>query len=111
MDVEQNIIDMFKAHPGIDKVPTLWTPLPTKGSKPSTPSATVQRYVRVHYASIVGAFIYIDISCRPDLAHGVGILARHMHGPIATAVDNCIHLCGYRSQEPCGTTHEARILC
>ena len=95
MDVEQKIIDMFKSHPEIDKIPTHWTPLPTKGSKPSTPSATVQRYVRVHYASIVGAFIYIAISCRPDLAHGVGILARHMHGPTATAVDNCIHLCGY----------------
>ena len=95
MDVEQKIIDIFKYHPSLEKIPIHWTPLATKGSSPGTPSATIQRYVNDHFATIVGGLTYLVVSCRPDLAQAVGVLARYMHGPTPEAVVGCIHCCGY----------------
>jgi hypothetical protein len=44
------------------------TPLPSKGELK-------------HYQEQVGALMYITTTCRPDIAHAVGMLARHMSAP------------------------------
>jgi hypothetical protein len=34
-----------------------------------------------HYQEQVGALMYVTTTCRPDIAHAVGMLARHMSAP------------------------------
>ena len=34
--------------------------------------ATMCRYIKEHFASFVGAMIYLSISCRPDISYAVG---------------------------------------
>ena len=92
--------NVFRDHPSLEKIPIHWTPLATKGSSPGTPSATIQRYVHDQFATIVGGLIYLVVSCRPDLAQAVGVLARYMHGPTPEAVVGCIHCCGYIKNPP-----------
>ena len=41
----------------------------------------VDQFIKEKYASIVGALIYLSITCRPDLTLSVGKCSRGMHNP------------------------------
>ena len=41
----------------------------------------LQLYLRSHFAELVGALIYISITCRPDISCAVGLASKGMHGP------------------------------
>jgi len=48
-----------------------------------------------NYASIVGACIYIAITCRPDISHAVGRVSRTMHKPTEQSIGQVIRLLQY----------------
>ena len=48
-----------------------------------------------NYASIVGACIYLSITCRPDISHAVGRISRAMHNPTPENANQVIQLLGY----------------
>jgi len=52
------------------------------------------------YASVIGAAIYISITCRPDITHAVGRLSRHMHNPDITHAAQARRLLGYLRKTP-----------
>ena len=95
MDVAAKIDKLFEEHVAISKVPTRYTPLPSKDTPSHSHPVQLSDYVKEHYQSLVGSMIYMSISCRPDVSYGIGRLSRHMHNPTPEAVSECIHLLGY----------------
>ena len=97
MDVAAKIDALFEEHKILRMLPNKATPLPDSTSAKSRPllSPAIAAHIHEHYASLVGALIYMSVSCRPDIAYGVGRLSRHMHGPTEEAVMDCAHLLGY----------------
>ena len=51
-----------------------------------TPINAVDQFLAAWYASIVGALIYMSITCRADIAMAVGKLSRGMHNPTRSHV-------------------------
>ena len=60
----------------------------------------VQQYIADNYASIVGALIYMSITCRPDISFAVGRVSRGMQAPTYKHVKMLEHLCGYMRNFP-----------
>ena len=55
----------------------------------------LDEYLDKHFASIVGALIYISITARPDLAFAIGKLSRGMHKPNPRHLAMMKHTLGY----------------
>ena len=47
------------------------------------------------YASVVGACIFISITCRPDITQAVGRVSRAMHAPTDMHIAQVMTLMGY----------------
>ena len=91
LDVAAKISTLFADHSLLRMLPTKATPIPGgDGSKRLCADAAILTHLRSHYSSIVGALIYMSISCRPDLrlklSYGIGRLSRHMHKPTDDAL-------------------------
>ena len=97
MDVAAKIDALFEEHKILRMLPNKATPLPDSTSAKSRPllSPAIAAHIHEHCASLVGALIYMSVSCRPDIAYGVGRLSRHKHGPTEEAAMDCAHLLGY----------------
>ena len=62
-------------------------PTKTKKLNPANYSMIINHLIEPkHYASVVGACIYMAITCRPDIAHAVGRVSRAMHNQITMVV-------------------------
>ena len=91
-NVKAKIDNLFKTHEkALHKLGTASIPLPTNFQESEfaengvwTPTET---YLKEKYASIVGAVIYLSITCRPDISYVVGRLSRGMHKPTRAHVN------------------------
>jgi hypothetical protein len=103
MDVINKIKDLFKQHGILNSthnIPGRDTPLDDDYTKiPLEPGKVVyselDKYLEEHFASVVGALIYISITCRPDLAFTIGKLSRGMHQPNPRHIAMMKHTLGY----------------
>jgi hypothetical protein len=95
MDVASKIDKLFDEHDALAKIPTRYTPLPSKDTPKHTHPAATMDYVKSNYQSLVGSMIYMSVSCRPDMSYGIGRLSRHMHSPTEEAILECLHMLGY----------------
>ena len=103
MDVEDKVKKTFEKHPALKTARVRHTPLPSKEDKvisADAPETPLQTYIRENYASIVGAFIYMSITCRPDIAFAIGRTSRGMHNPQPQHVRMLEYLCGYLKAYP-----------
>ena len=83
-DREQGTIEFDVA----EKIRRLFEEKPWRINQPKLesliPPITARSYPLIetkHYASVVGACIYMAITCRPDIAHAVGRVSRAMLNP------------------------------
>ena len=88
-DREQGTIEFDVA----EKIRRLFEEKPWRINQPKLesliPPITARSYPLIetkHYASVVGACIYMAITCRPDIAHAVGRVSRAMHNQITMVV-------------------------
>ena len=103
MDVEEKVLNLFKRHSVLNSCRPRKTPLPPKEISEAEPNHTptkLQEYIAANYASIVGALIYMSITCRPDIAFAIGRTSRGMHSPTLKHVKMLEHLCGYMINFP-----------
>ena len=103
MDVTDKVKKTFEKHPPIKSARPRHFPLPAKDDKQlmaDTKETALQAYIRENYASIVGAFIYMSITCRPDISYAVGRVSRGMHNPERHHIKMLEHLCGYMRAYP-----------
>ena len=110
MDVNDKVAKLFnEKHTTLKSVRPRKTPLPPK--EPISMSSDsekvlerhytrVQQYIADNYASIVGALIYMSITCRPDISFAIGRVSRGMQAPTYTHVKMLEHLCGYMRNFP-----------
>ena len=103
MDTIEKIKTMFKQHGIINSTHNIAqrdTPLDDDYTKIDIKAGNqnynaVDKYLEEHYASVVGALIYISITARPDLAFAIGKLSRGMHAPNARHISMLKHTLGY----------------
>ena len=98
MDVAAKITTLFAEHKHLQvrMLPSKATPMSDlSGDKRAVLNVTMSSYIKDNYASLIGAMIYMSISCRPDISYAVSKLSRHMHGPTDDAARDCAHLLGY----------------
>jgi hypothetical protein len=96
MDVTAKITTLFADHKLLRMLPSKATPMSDVSNDKRPPlDAAMSAYIKEHYASLVGAMIYMSISCRPDISYAVGRLSRHMHNTTDDAARDCAHLLGY----------------
>ena len=103
MDITDKVKKTFEKHKPIKSARPRHSPLPVKDDKQLmavTKETALQAYIRENYASIVGAFIYMSITCRPDIAYAVGRVSRGMHNPERHHIKMLEHLCGYMRAYP-----------
>ena len=103
MDIADKVKKTFEKHPILNRARPRKCPLPPKDDasivteeKPTE----LQEYIHDNYASIVGAFIYMSITCRPDISFAIGRVSRGMHKPERHHVKMLEHLCGYLKAYP-----------
>ena len=96
MDVAAKITTLFTDHKLLRMLPSKSTPMSDiSADKRAVLDPAMSDYIKEHYSSLVGALIYMSISCRPDISYAVGRLSRHMHKPDNDAAKDCAHLLGY----------------
>ena len=92
MNVKNKIDNLFKTHErAIHKIGSAVVPLPTNYNESDFPEhgvwSPLETYLKEKYSSIVGAVIYISVTCRPDITYVVGRLSRGMHKPTRAHVN------------------------
>ena len=99
LDVKAKVDELFKRYPILLDCPTRSTPLSASLTSPANADAykpnKVDFFIKEHYASIVGALIYMSITVRADLALAVGKCSRGMHDPSDVHVSMLRHVVGY----------------
>ena len=103
MDISDKVKKTFEKHSQLKTARPRHFPLPAKDDKQlmsDTKETALQAYIRDNYASIVGAFIYMSITCRPDISYAVGRVSRGMHNPERHHIKMLEHLCGYMRAYP-----------
>ena len=90
MDCKGKIDELFKKYPILNDCQQRTVPITEpKSDMPwpeGTPINAVDQFLAAWYASIVGALIYMAITCRADIAMAVGKLSRGMHNPTRSHV-------------------------
>mmetsp|Transcript_31412 Transcript_31412/g.97185 ORF Transcript_31412/g.97185 Transcript_31412/m.97185 type:complete len:381 (-) Transcript_31412:5203-6345(-) len=85
MDIASKIDDLFKNHPEISSVHGINAPHLACFDKldldePSSLSS-VEQYIKDNFSVLAGTFIYLTITCRPDLTTIVNKACKGMHDP------------------------------
>ena len=90
MDCKGKVDELFKKFPILNDCQQRTVPVTElKSDMPwpeGTPVNAVDQFLVERYASIVGALIYMSITCRADIALAVGKLSRGMHNPTRSHV-------------------------
>ena len=103
-DVEDKTNKLFEERDWLSGIGNSSLPMhPNPKKKVSTSCSTLGDYERIRdkltdpktFASVVGACIYMSITCRPDISHTVGRIPRAMHAPTEGHIDQCITLLQY----------------
>jgi hypothetical protein len=81
---------------GLSNLPMLHSPRKIKCATPEAYDMICKKLSDAKtYASVVGACIYISITCRPDITQTVGRVSRAMHNPTPAHIDQVITLLQY----------------
>ena len=102
-DVAEKIKKIFKEKEWLADIGHASTPMETgkETKRQGIKDEVVRTRIRdklsdpTNYASIVGACIYIAITCRPDISHAVGRVSRTMHKPTEQSIGQVIRLLQY----------------
>ena len=90
MDCKGKVDELFKKYPILNDCQQRTVPITDlKSDMPwpeGVPMNAVDQFLVERYASIVGALIYMAITCRADIALAVGKLSRGMHNPTRSHV-------------------------
>jgi hypothetical protein len=99
LDVEQKINKLFDDHKLLMNVRSSDVPISDSNLEvPESAAAdynATDKYIVQHYASIVGACIYMSVTVRSDICYAVGKCSRGMHNPQPCHVAMLKHLVGY----------------
>ena len=96
MDVKAKVDELFDVRYKIlNDCQGRSTPLSDQKHKVSESENKVDLFLKINYANIVGALIYMSITCRPDLTLAVGKVSRGMHNPTPENVLQLRQIVGY----------------
>lgn len=97
LDVEKQINDLFDKHPILAKLHGVNSPSLDANyvADESVPLDPLETYLRDHYRSINGVFIFCSTACRVDIAQETARAARYQVKPTRTAIHRLKRLVQY----------------
>lgn len=84
MQVTAKVKDFFTKHSKLSSVHGINAPWISSFSNIDAPDVEltpIQVYIKDHFSEIAGTFIYLSITCRPDIAPIVNSACKGMHDP------------------------------
>ena len=87
VDVENKVNELFEKHQnafgkvGSSNVPYVDAQVKNARDQPNRQLSSYEQYLQKQFASIVGSFIFISITARPDIVYAVNQMAKGMHKP------------------------------
>ena len=102
-DVAEKIKKIFDERPWLKDIGWSDTPMETNQNKTKNKRLKKAYHAELiakltkpeHYASVVGAAIFISTACRPDITQTIGRVSRAMHNPTVDDANNVITLLKY----------------